>query len=321
MTKKLPKGTIKKLQKALAEYMHDSNSKKGKEILPLINSINDVLNADESAKNDSPEKTNEQLYLDNTVKTLIQLMPFFDQPTLNSLSTLLQTTVRKYPDSSLPQYLMKNQTELTTLLSFFDQPSVSNTAHMLLRACLLSRDFTKFLFDSGFVGSFIQYLSGDNFDKLTTAFGTYDAILNTHPDISADFVKSHWQLFQIQFKQLLNSPNYLVQSTFLPILLKFLTFDETKVCFMKYLDDVQNLQLIMILLKNSSSKKRKRVPSQAYNIFKLFVINPRRSPPIVNALKKNKTQLLRFLNELKLEDSDPSLEEEKQQVISLISGF
>ena len=254
MSKK-QKGLIKKLERSLSDFLHDPNSKKGKEILPIFNSINDVLNQKDDGKSDTAEKTNEQLYQGDTVTRLIQYMPFFDRPILNALSTMLQTTIRKYTDSSLPKYLMNNPQDLNALFSHLDHPQVYSTANILLRACLLSKDFAKYIFDAGYVGSFIQYLSdSEKFDKMTNAFATYDAILNTHADVSSEFVKNHWKLFQIQFKQLLNAPTnnngkkYLVQSNFLPILTKFLTADETLPCLVKFLEDVENLQMIMLLM-------------------------------------------------------------------------
>lgn len=317
MSKKNQKGLVKKLDKALSSFIKDQKSKSSKDILPLMNQIIETLNDDDSDKNGTASKINEQIYQDsNVVTNLINLMPFLDQKTINSLSTLLQTTIRKYPDNSLPKYLMTHQNECTTLFSFFENQTISNTAHILLRACLLSRDFTQYLFSQGFVGSFIQYLSGD-FAKLAAAFGTYDAILNTHPDISAQFINENWQLFQIQIKQLLYAPNYLIQSNFLPILLNFLIHEESVSCFRKFLEDVENLQSIMLLLKSSS----KRVVNQAYSIFKLFVLNPRSTPQIVNALKKNKRQLVNFLSSFQIDDSDPQLEEEKQHVIQIIRSL
>ena len=180
-----------------------------------MNQIIEILNDNDSDKSGMASKINDQIYQEsNIVSNLIDLMPFFDQKTINTMSTLLQTTIRKYPDNSLPKYLMNHQKECMNLFSFFENEAISNTAHILLRACLLSRDFTQYLYKQGIVGSFIQYFSGD-FAKLAAAFATYDAILNTHPDISAEFINENWQLFQIQINRLLYMPNYLIQSNFL----------------------------------------------------------------------------------------------------------
>lgn len=314
MSKKSQKGVVKKLDKALLSFIKDQKSKNSKDIFPLMNQINEILNDNDSDKNGMALKINDQIYQESSIVTnLIDVMPFFDQQTINISSTLLQTTIRKYPNDSLPKFLMNHQTECSNLFSYFENQKISNTAHILLRACLQNRDFTQYLFKHGYVGSFIQYFSGD-FVKLAAAFATYDAILNTHPDISAEYINENWQIFQIQIKQLLYSPNYLIQSNFLPILLTFMVHEESVSCFRKFLEDVENLQFIMLLLNSSS----KRVVNHSYQIFKLFVLNPRSTPQIINALKKNKKQLINFLNSFQIDDSDPQLEEEKQHVIQII---
>ncbi|KAH0793292.1 putative MO25-like protein [Histomonas meleagridis] len=307
------KGLPKKLHKALVEFEHQPNQKHSKEILNLINAINDSMIKEEYQSENLTEIVNTKIYRDDTVELLIRLMPFFDQQILNAMSTLLQTTIRVFPDSSLPTFLMNNKGTFDKLVSYLDQP-VANTAHILIRTCLKHRPFLIYLYECGFVGSFIQYLSGDNFDKLSTAFTTYDALLNTYQDSSAEFMMNSWEIFSIQFKQLLSSPNYLVQLNFLPILSTFITSEPCRSLFYRYLDDIENLQLIMILLRSSS----KKVQYRAYTLFKLFVLNPRRTQGVVSALKKNKSKLVKFLKELVLDDTDPEYEEEKQQVISII---
>ena len=85
--------------------------------------------------------------------------------------------------------------------------------------------------------------------------------------------------------------------------------------FLRYLDDIESLQLLMVLLKSQS----KKVASRAYSLFILFVLNPRRHPNIASALKKNKVKLCKLLNDFQLEDNSQESEEERQQVISIIN--
>lgn len=310
------KGLPKKLRHILEDVQREANSKKMKDMIPILNELNQTLNSEEYKKVDLPRIINQKLYRDDTVKIIIDLIPFFDQPTINALSTLFQTTIREFLDESLPSYLIKNPKSLETLLSYLEQPQVSNFAHLIIRVCTNSKEFTVYLYESGIVGSFIQNLSGNDFDKLSTAFATYDALLNSHPEQSSQFVDEHWDVFIIQFKQLLSSPNYLVQLTYLPILIKFLTLKECRGLFLRFLEDVENLQLVMYLF-NTQSKK---VQYQSYSLFKLFVINPRRSPQITSALKKNKNRLISFIQVIQMED-DPELEDERNRVVSTIAGL
>jgi calcium binding protein 39 len=312
------KGLPKRLRSALGEFQHDSSARKGANVLSIVSSLNEIFNDEQFKAQDLPRSINCKLYRDTTVSLILQMLPFFDQQTLNSISTLLQSTIREFPAASLPQYLMGNRELLQQMLAYFTQgEAVATVCHILFRACLKIREFTAFVYELGVVGSFIQHLGGSDFDRLATAFGTYDMLLVTHPDISAEFLNSRWEIFQIQFKQLLSSPNYLVQLNFLPILLKFMTSVECRFLFLRYIDDIENLQLIMALLKSSS----RRVQNHAYSIFKLFVQNPRRADPITSALRKNRVKLCKFLTDFQLDGADPELEDERRKVISIIDGL
>jgi calcium binding protein 39 len=311
------RGLPKKLRKALTEFQAPGGLRKWKDILTVVNDINESLNGDQFRGQSLSAVINTKLYRDDTVALLVSLLPGFDQQIVNAVSTMLQTTIREFPRESLPDYLMRNQDVLTQLVANLGNPAVSGVCHILFRACMKSRDLMVRLYDAGIVGSFIQNLSGNNFDKLAAAFATYEALLTSHPDVSSDKINAQWEIFQIQFKQLLSSPNYLVQLNFLPVLIKFITLPECRSLFLRYLTDVENLQLIMVLLKSNS----RRVVAQAYSVFKLFVINPRRTDAISSALKKNKVKLCHFLKDLSLDDSEPDLEAEKRQVIDIIEGL
>jgi calcium binding protein 39 len=275
------------------------------------------MNEPEFVAQQLPTILNTKLYRTDTVTLLIEMIPIFDQPTQNAVSTLLQTTIREFPDNSLPQYLCRTPEVFNRLISYFDQPNVANLAHILFRTCAPCEQFLRFVYDSGTMGSFIQYLSESNFDRLASAFGSYDALLNAIPDLSAQNIESHWEVFVIQFNTLLSSPNVLVHLNFLPILTKFLVRPECRAIFLRYIGDVENLQCVMVLLASTS----KRVRFQAYSLFKLFVINPRRTDPIVSALKMNRGRLCKLLTDLPLDDPDPAFEDEKRQVISLLESF
>jgi len=307
-----PKRLPKLLRTALTDYSRDPNGKKAKVVLPILNAMNAALN-DSSRSTAEHEAINTGLYTADTASCLIRMLPFFDQPIINAISTLLQTTIREFPSHSLPSYLISDTDTLQQLFDYFTQPAGSNFAHIVVRACAKLPEFVTHLYETGAVGSFVRFLGGDNFDKLATAFGTYEVLLVTHPNISADFVTRNWGIFHIQFKQLLGSPNYLVQLSFLPILVKFLTLRECRLLFMRTLDDVECLQLVMVLLPSTSRK----VQNLAYSLFKLFVINPKKGPAIAGALRQNKRKLCVLVRELTLEQ-EQEVEQERDHVISIV---
>jgi len=311
------KGLAKRLRRSLIDYQSGPSESKMIDVVELVKSVNETLNEEEFKRDDLPRILNHKIYRDDTVSLLINSMPFFDQPALNSISTLLQTTVREFQEESLPIYLINNPDVLNRLLTFFQHPLVSTVSHVLVRTCIKSEQFTRYLYQSGVVGSFVQYLSGDSFDSLSTSFTTYECMLMSHPHISAEFFNEMWQIFSIQFKQLMHSPNYLVQLTFLPILYKFIVIEEARLVFYLFLSDLESLQLIMTMLLSTS----KKVQTHAYSIFKLFIINPRKTEQIKSTLKANKSKLIKYLKDFKFDDGNQELEDEKVTVITTINNL
>jgi calcium binding protein 39 len=85
-----------------------------------------------------------------------------------------------------------------------------------------------------------------------------------------------------------------------------------------YIDDVDNLKLVMNLLKDKS----KNIQNEAFHIFKIFVANPKKSKPILDILIKNKVRLLKFLSDFSTERSnDKEFEDEKSYIINNISAL
>jgi calcium binding protein 39 len=313
-TKKSRKGLAKKLRICLEDIQMGIKKKKLNELYSIILSINETLNQEEFNRDDLPHILNGKLYRDETIANLISFMPFFDSNTLNALSTFFQTTIRKFPDESLPQYIMARRETLNLFLKYFEQENVSSVSHSIIRACTINAEFVNHMFKLGVVGSFVKFLTSEDFDRNSTAFATYEALLMSHPEISVRYFNDKWAIFAIQFKQLMASPNYLVQLNFLPIVFRFVTSENCQTVLYNFINDNENLQSIMILLRNNSKKMQKH----AYSIFKLFVLNPRMIAQIRDTLKMNKAKLINFLEEFKIEDSDKDLEDEKQHVIEII---
>lgn len=59
----------------------------------------------------------------------------------------------------------------------------------------------------------------------------------------------------------------------------------------KYTSDVDNLKLVMNLLKDSS----RNIQFEAFHVFKAFVVIPNKTKPVLYILIKNKAKLISFL--------------------------
>lgn len=300
--KKSAKNCIEKLNVELNAYISANKEQESKLTNDIINNILilfGMINTANYKKSKEVEKVNEMLYKDPIISFMIKLMPSCNQVILNSISGLLQTTILRFPDNSLPSHFMNNIADLNSFFLMFDNVSVGSTAHIIFRACLIrNRDFTEFILKNNYATSFFQFLVVNNFDIMGPAFASFDIILNTYIDLSVEHVSSNWTLYILQFKILLHSENYIILSYFLSILYKFLNSRDGKNLMLKFIDDPENLIIIMNLLKSP----KRRLSVGAYNLFKLFVFNSRKSKYVISALKENRNALLKLLSNYTVPD-------------------
>jgi calcium binding protein 39 len=53
---------------------------------------------------------------------------------------------------------------------------------------------------------------------------------------------------------------------------------------------------------------------EAFNVFKVFVANPEKSPAVIDILQRNKTRLIEYLEGFQPETQDEQFKEEKERV-------
>lgn len=310
-TKAQAKGFPKRLRMALESMELHQNNDTINDVKLYVSKITDTLNVDSYNRENLPHIINKKLYRDKTVANILKFMPYFDQTMNNSVSTLLQSSIREDPTDSLPKYLINHKEALDTLLSYLAIPKLSSIANILIRECIRNESFVSYLFEYQYVSSFIIYLLGDNFEMVTNAFKTYEEMLNSQISVSSAYIQSHYDIFSLHFKQLLRSNVYIVSLLSIPLILNFITREECRPILMYFVNDPYNLECICRHLESRSKKVR----SNAYSIFKLFVINPHRTQLIRTELHENKTKLIRLIQKVQLPD-DEELLNERRSVIS-----
>lgn len=315
--KKTRKGHPKKLAALLSEYAVGQRTDLSKSILGLLESITETLTNPLYNRDDLPSLVNQRFYRSGSCEMLIKLLPSFDKPVLFAISTVIQTTIRDFPDDSLPKYLIENTELYDTLISFFEQKSVNNVAYTLFRACLVSLSFTSFIFKNGTAGSFIRFVADEEFEGIVDAMQAYDSILNIHPSISGEYFKNEWEIACFAFKHLLNTKKPLLLLAFLPHLYCFLTHVETRHVLRLFIEDIDLFKLSMEIM--TTTKQKLQISS--YNIFKLFILNPHKSDHIRDICKPHRDALMELVKDIKMPPDDPDLEGEKLVVIRELRKF
>ena len=84
----------------------------------------------------------------------------------------------------------------------------------------------------------------------------------------------------------------------------------------KYISNRSNLKTIMMLLRDSSA----HITLDAFNVFKIFVVNPNKPVEVVRILADNKVKLIKYLSGLhqEKETNDEQFRDEKALVIATL---
>ncbi|KAI3981402.1 hypothetical protein MKX01_021525 [Papaver californicum] len=142
-----------------------------------------------------------------------------------------------------------------------------------------------------------------------------EELLTRHKSTVADFLTKNYDWFFAEYNEkLLESSNYIIRRQSVKLLGDMLLDRSNSPVMMKYVCSKDNLRILMNLLRESS----KNIPLEAFHVFKLFAANQNKHPEIVGILVANRSKLLRFFSEFKIDKEDEQFEADKAQVIKEI---
>jgi calcium binding protein 39 len=154
---------------------------------------------------------------------------------------------------------------------------------------------------------FSEYVDIPSFDVQTQAFNTLKEIfLTKHPKLGVVVRKSAVKLitekeeeFFKYFNKMLQSPTFVTCRQSLMLLHQVLFDPEKKTykAMMHYINGAKNLKIAMNLLRDSSDQ----IQFEAFHLFKVFVLNPKRNAKVTHILSKPKNvkNLIAFLSTFK----------------------
>jgi len=148
------------------------------------------------------------------------------------------------------------------------------------------------------------------------AFATLKLLLTKHKNIAAEFLLTNYDQFFTEYNKLMESKNYVTKRQSLKLLGEILLDRKNFNVMIRYINDAENLKLMMILLRGKS----KNIQFEAFHVFKVFVANPEKSEPVLEILIRNKSKLITFLQEfLPEKDEDEQFVEEKNILLATLS--
>jgi len=163
--------------------------------------------------------------------------------------------------------------------------------NMLLKVCMRHCRIVEILLREELLSQIMGGLESSSFEVTSEAFAILTEILIDNRDISAPYVSEHFEEFFGQYNAILRKNDYVTVRRLLKLLGDLLFEPEYMAVMIRYVSKVAFLQLHMTLLRDKS----KSIQFEAFNIFKIFVANPRKTPKVHQILYQNREKLLKLL--------------------------
>ncbi|KAI4208504.1 MAG: hypothetical protein LQ346_000014 [Caloplaca aetnensis] len=187
----------------------------------------------------------------------------------------------------------------------------------------------------GVFWNFFPWIDGGAFEVSTDAFTTFRVIramwettqtltrnqelLTRHKALVAIYIEKNFELFFNRYNSMLvQSASYVTKRQSIKLLGEILLDRANYSIMTQYVESGEHLKICMTLLKDD----RKMVQYEGFHVFKVFVANPNKSPPVQRILVNNRERLLRFLPTF-LEDrtEDEQFTDEKSFLIRQIESM
>ncbi|PRW33057.1 Degreening-related dee76 [Chlorella sorokiniana] len=213
------------------------------------------------------------------------------------------------------RYVMENDALLVTLFDGYDDPEIALQCGQMFRDCIRHEPVARLVLDSHIFPAMFGKLELSNFEVASDVFSTFKDLLTRHKPLVAHFLADNYTEFFKLYTELLKSDNYVTRRQSLKLLGELLLDRSNVKIMMQYVADVDNLCLMMNLLKDPS----RSIQFEAFHVFKVFVANPNKTRPVVDILYNNKDKLLKYLDDFHNDRDDEQFKEEKAVIIKEIS--
>ncbi|ORX77446.1 Mo25-PA [Anaeromyces robustus] len=265
----------------------------------------------------------QEVYDYDLLQLLVQNIGKFEFEAKKDVAQIFNNILRRQVGTRTPtvEYIITKEEIIFQLINGYDNQDIALNCGIMLRECLRHEPLAKIVLYSQHFWRFFNYVELSSFDIASDAFVTFKDLLTRHKDLVAEFLEANYDQVFEHYTQLLVSNNYVTKRQSLKLLGELL-LDRTNFNIMsKYITNAENLKLMMNLLRDKS----RNIQFEAFHVFKVFVANPNKTPPILDILQKNKEKLLTYLRNFHNDRSDDEqFNEEKafliRQIYNLDNG-
>jgi len=263
------------------------------------------------------QQLTQEILSTDLLSKLVQELGSFEFESKKDVVSIVCNIVRKeYQSRCLgADYVVQHSEYLLELLmNGYENSEIALQYGAILRECIKHEQIAKLLLYSQHFYRFFTFVEVANFDVASDAFLSFKDLLSLHKPMSAEFLEANFDIVFENYTVLLNSQNYATRRLSLKLLGELLLDRSHFNIMTKYISDVNNLKLMMMLLRDKS----KSIQFESFHVFKVFVANPNKPQGILDILVKNKERLISFLTNFQKDKDDDQFKDEKAFLLKQI---
>ncbi|KAF1330946.1 hypothetical protein FI667_g4764, partial [Globisporangium splendens] len=184
----------------------------------------------------------------------------------------------------------------------------------MLRDCFVNEMLTvTFLRDmeAEFAYLFKVTLTNSNFDISADAFMNITRLLMGHKEKTVHCLNASFDRIFGLLNSLLSSENYVTKRQALQLLAELLLNPVNFAVMQRYVASRENLKLVMLILREPSKALR----MEAFDVFKIFVANPNKSPEVEQVLLRNREKLLTFVSDFGKHEMNREFQQDRSLLV------
>ncbi|KAL3521098.1 hypothetical protein ACH5RR_019247 [Cinchona calisaya] len=268
----------------------------------------------------------EEFFKENTLRLLINCLPKLNLESRKDATLVVANLLRQKVRSRLIacDYLENNLDLIDVLVGGYENNVMETVAlhyGSMLKECIRHQVLARHVLGSEIMMKKIfEYVQLSNYEIAVDAVENFKQLLTRHKSIVTEFLAKNFDWFFAEYNsKLLQSKNYFTRRQAVELLGEMLLDRSNSGVMARYVKSKDNLRVFMNLLTDSS----KTIQIEAFQVFKLFAVNPNKPTEIVRILMANRNKLLRLLfAELKIDKRvDQQFEDDKAQVVKEIAAL
>jgi len=278
--------------------------------------------ADHEPKDENRKKLTALLHETGLLLKIILRLRTFDFEGKKDGAAVANHIVRRAEQNGTKDYLILNMNEIQkSLVAGYEYPESALPSGTILQEIAKQEVLVNALLrekgEKNVIFQVMEYGDRVNFDIMSDAFTTLKLLTTRHKVLLSKWLEENYDAFFQKFNSLISSRNYVTRRQSLKLLGEILLEYKNRSIMLKYINDRENLKLMMTMLKDKSNA----IQFEAFHIFKVFVANPRSPYPVKLVLWNNKKRLIAFLRTFQKDREDQQFLDEKSLIIEHLGAL